>query len=85
MSVRVCRDHGQRVADRQKTRLMWMVEDMGAQKFRETVSSYIGYELKTGKHIKVCNMPHGTDIFFCVHSGVIKLKITACSRNVLPA
>ena len=32
---------------------MWLVEEMGAQKFRETVSSYIGHELKPGKHIKV--------------------------------
>ncbi|KAL3141562.1 hypothetical protein ABBQ32_004808 [Trebouxia sp. C0010 RCD-2024] len=49
--LEVFRDYGQRVADRQKTRLMWLVEDMGAQKFRETVSSYIGYELKPGKHV----------------------------------
>lgn len=48
-----CRDYGQRVSDRQKTRLMWLVEDMGAQKFRETVSSYIGYDLKPGKHVTV--------------------------------
>ena len=58
LSVHLCRDHGQRVADRQKTRLMWLVEDMGAKKFRETVSSYIGHELKTGKHIKVCTYLH---------------------------
>ena len=32
---------------------MWLVEEMGAQKFRETVSKYIGYDLKPGKHIKV--------------------------------
>lgn len=59
----VCRDHGNRVADRQKTRLMWLVEEMGAQKFRETVSSYIGHELKPGKHIKV-NRKFLVDISF---------------------
>lgn len=50
--LEVFRDHGQRVADRQKTRLMWLVEDMGAEKFRQTVSKYIGYDLKPGKHVK---------------------------------
>ena len=53
MCVLGCRDHGQRVADRQKTRLMWLVVDMGNQKFRETVSKYIGYDLKPGKHVSV--------------------------------
>lgn len=51
------RDYGQRVSDRQKTRLMWLVEEMGAQKFRETVSKYIGYDLKPGKHITVSSHP----------------------------
>ena len=50
----LCRDYGQRVSDRQKTRLMWLVEEMGAEKFRQTVSKYIGYDLKPGKHITVC-------------------------------
>lgn len=49
--LEVFRDYGQRVSDRQKTRLMWLVEEMGAEKFRQTVSKYIGYDLKPGKHI----------------------------------
>ena len=32
---------------------MWLVEEMGAPKFRQTVSQYIGYDLKPGKHITV--------------------------------
>lgn len=43
------------MSDRQKTRLMWLVEEMGAEKFRQTVSKYIGYDLKPGKHITVCH------------------------------
>ena len=53
MTDHPCRDYGQRVSDRQKTRLMWLVEEMGAEKFRQTVSKYIGYDLKPGKHITV--------------------------------
>lgn len=49
-----CRDHGQRVPDRQKTRLMWLVEEMGAETFRQAVTKYIGYDLKPGKHVTVC-------------------------------
>ena len=37
----VCRDHGSR-EDRQKTRLMWLVEEWGADKFREMVGQQMG-------------------------------------------
>ena len=37
---------------------MWLVEDMGAEKFRQTVSKYIGYDLKPGKHVKVSSLSH---------------------------
>lgn len=41
--------------DRQKARLMWMVEDMGTDKFRELVSEYMGSAtLRKGIHPKVC-------------------------------
>ena len=49
-----CRDYGARI-DRQKARLMWMVEDMGTDKFRELVAEYIGgAALRKGIHPKVC-------------------------------
>ncbi len=48
-----CRDFGARI-DRQKARLMWMVEDMGVDKFRELVGQYMGdVTLRTGVHPKV--------------------------------
>ena len=63
MTDDLCRDYGQRVSDRQKTRLMWLVEEMGAEKFRQTVSKYIGYDLKPGKHITVsCLNPAQLDL-----------------------
>ena len=47
------RDYGARI-DRQKARLMWMVEDMGTDKFRELVSEYMGgATLRKGIHPKV--------------------------------
>ena len=36
-----CRDHGSR-EDRQKTRLMWLVEEWGTDKFREMVGQQMG-------------------------------------------
>ena len=48
----VYRDHGPRL-DRQKTRLMWMVEDMGVAKFRELVESYMGDKLREAVHPQV--------------------------------
>ncbi len=35
------RDFGGRV-DRQKARLMWLIEEMGTEKFKEKVASYMG-------------------------------------------
>ena len=34
------RDHGPR-DDRQKSRLMWLVEDWGVDKFRDTIAQYV--------------------------------------------
>ncbi len=46
------RDYGARV-DRQKARLMWLVEDMGVDKFRQIVGEYMGgVTLRTGVHPK---------------------------------
>jgi len=39
--LRVFRDHGGR-GDRQKARLMWLVESMGVETFRATVAEYLG-------------------------------------------
>ena len=47
-----CRDHGQRL-DRQKSRLMWLVEDWGVDKFRDTIAEYMGDTLAEGKHMSV--------------------------------
>ena len=40
-ATRACRDFGPR-GDRQKTRLMWLVEAMGVEAFREKVGEYMG-------------------------------------------
>ena len=50
------RDFGPR-ADRQKTRLMWMVEAMGVDAFREKVGEYMGVKLRTAVHEKVIQPP----------------------------
>ncbi|KAK9807588.1 hypothetical protein WJX72_003483 [[Myrmecia] bisecta] len=47
--LEVFRDHGAR-NDRQKARLMWLVEEWGADKFRETVGQYMGVELRKEVH-----------------------------------
>ena len=47
-----CRDYGGRV-DRQKARLMWLVEAMGADAFREKVGEYMGVKLRTKVEEKV--------------------------------
>lgn len=52
--LRLFRDKGGRT-DRQKARLMWLVEEMGVDKFREAVASYMGVEglrpaVETGHH-----------------------------------
>ncbi|CAD7698917.1 unnamed protein product [Ostreobium quekettii] len=39
--LKVFRDHGER-ANRQKTRLIWMVEALGIEKFRDLVGEYMG-------------------------------------------
>ena len=44
---------------------MWLVEDMGALKFRQTVSQYIGYDLKPGKHITVSLLLFSSDRCKC--------------------
>lgn len=48
----VCRDHGPRL-DRQKTRLMWLVEDWGVDKFREAIAERMGQTLREGVHEQV--------------------------------
>ena len=50
------RDHGHR-EDRQKARLMWLVEAMGVDAFREKVGEYMGVKLRTAVHEKV-TQPH---------------------------
>ena len=47
-----CRDHGPRL-DRQKTRLMWLVEDWGVDKFREAIGERMGVKLREGVHEQV--------------------------------
>ena len=42
-----CRDQGSRV-DRQKARLMWMVEEWGVDKFREMIEQQMGDKLAKG-------------------------------------
>ena len=50
---RACRDFGPR-GDRQKTRLMWLVEAMGVGAFREKVGEYMGgVKLRTAVEEKV--------------------------------
>ena len=46
------RDFGPR-EDRQKTRLMWLVEDMGVDKFRDTIAEYMGDTLRPAVHEQV--------------------------------
>ena len=49
----MCRDYGGR-EDRQKARLMWLVEDWGADKFREMVGAQMGgVTLRTAVEEKV--------------------------------
>ena len=49
-----CRDYGPR-GDRQKTRLMWLVEAMGVAAFREKVGEYMGgVTLRAAVKEKVC-------------------------------
>ena len=43
----LCRDHGGRT-DRQKARLMWMVEERGVDWFRDTIAEYMGEPLSKG-------------------------------------
>ena len=47
-----CRDLGRR-EDRQKTRLMWLVEEMGVDAYREEVGRRMGIQLRTGVHVEV--------------------------------
>lgn len=49
---------------------MWLVEEMGALKFRQTVSQYIGYDLKPGKHITVrlLRLSSETMLCLCMHA-----------------
>ena len=54
-----CRDFGGR-QDRQKARLMWLVEAMGVEGFREKVGEYMGVKLRTAVEEKVstqCTFP----------------------------
>ena len=52
------RDHGSR-ADRQKTRLMWLVEDWGTDKFREMVGQQMGgVTLRKGVPEEVAGLLH---------------------------
>ena len=45
---------------------MWLVEEMGALKFRQTVSQYIGYDLKPGKHITVRLLRLSSETMLCL-------------------
>jgi ferredoxin-nitrite reductase len=49
--LEVFRDYGER-KDRQKARLLWLIEDWGVDKFRDKVAEYMGDTLAPGKHIK---------------------------------
>ena len=52
-AARACRDYGPR-GDRQKTRLMWLVEAMGVGPFREKIGEYMGdVKLRTAVEEKV--------------------------------
>lgn len=48
--LEVYRDHGERT-DRQKARLMWLVENWGVDKFREAVAARMGDTLAKGAHV----------------------------------
>jgi len=48
----ICRDFGGR-QDRQKARLMWLVEAMGVDAFREKIGEYMGVKLRTAVEEKV--------------------------------
>ncbi|KAK9799721.1 hypothetical protein WJX73_004054 [Symbiochloris irregularis] len=47
--LEVFRDNGPR-ADRQKSRLMWLVEEWGPDKFREAIGERMGVKLQQGAH-----------------------------------
>jgi ferredoxin-nitrite reductase len=49
--LEVFRDHGGRM-DRQKARLMWLVEDWGVDKFREAIAERMGDTLSKGVHVE---------------------------------
>ena len=51
-----CRDFGPR-EDRQKTRLMWLVEDMGVDAFRDKIAEYMGDTLRPAVHATVRPRP----------------------------
>lgn len=48
--LEVFRDHGGR-EDRQKARLMWLVEEWGAARFREAIAERMGQQLRSEVHI----------------------------------
>lgn len=48
--LEVFRDNGAR-EDRQKARLMWLVEDWGADRFREAIAERMGQALRTEVHV----------------------------------
>lgn len=48
--LEVFRDHGGRL-DRQKARLMWLVEEWGVDKFREAIAERMGEPLSKGVHV----------------------------------
>jgi len=45
--LRVYRDNGSR-GNRQKTRMMWLIEELGLENFRSMVEQELGYSLETG-------------------------------------
>ena len=48
--MKMFRDHGNR-GDRQKTRLMWLVEELGEEKFRNLVATYMAPGTEFGAEV----------------------------------
>lgn len=74
------RDLGRR-EDRQKTRLMWLVEEMGVEAYREEVGRRMGVKLRTGAHVEVlddwfptCHCIGGV----ILHNGLPLVTTVAC-------
>jgi sulfite reductase (ferredoxin) len=94
--IRLFRDHGNR-SDRKRARIKYLVHDWGVQRFRETLSGYVGKALTPPQHVEVTGFglyhgwhPQGDGKWWyglSVESGRIKdegsLRLRTCLRSLI--